>query len=53
MTVFGGPTFFTLWQDLVTDVRFTHSYPYDDAEFAGGDTGQQSRSKLGCPRPWR
>ena len=47
VTVFGGPTFFTLWQDLVTDVRFTHSYPYDDAAFAGIVTQEQSRSKVG------
>ena len=47
VTVFGGPTVFTLWQDLVTDVRFTHSYPYDDAAFAGIVTQEQSRSTIG------
>ena len=47
VTVFGGPTVFTLWHDLVTDVRFTHSYPYDDAAFAGIVTREQSRSTVG------
>ena len=47
VTVFGGPTVFTLWQDLVTDVRFTHSYPYDDAAFAGVVTQEQSQSTVG------
>ena len=47
MTVFGGPTVFSLRQALVTDVRFTHSYPYDDAALAGIVTGEQSRSAIG------
>ena len=47
VTVFGGPTVFSLRQDLVTDVRFTHSYPYDDAAFGGIVTGEQSRSTVG------
>ena len=47
VTVFGGPTVFSLRQDLVTDVRFTHSYPYDDAVFGGIVTGEQSRSTVG------
>ena len=38
---------FSLRQDLVTDVRFTHSYPYDDAAFGGIVTGEQSRSTVG------
>ena len=47
VTVFGGPTLFTVTQDLVTDVRFTHSYPFDDAAFAGVVTREQSGSKIG------
>ena len=27
VSVFGGPTFFTVTQDLVSDVEFTHRYP--------------------------
>lgn len=47
VTVFGGPTVFTVWQDLVTDVRFTHSYPYDDAVFAGIVSREESQSAVG------
>ena len=47
VTVFGGPTLFSLRQDLVTDLRFAHSYPYDDATFADAVTGAQSQSNLG------
>ena len=47
MTVFGGPTYFTVKQGLVTDVRFTQSYPYETAAFAATSTGQQTGSKLG------
>ena len=34
-------------QGLVTDVRFTQSYPYETAAFAATSTGQQTGSKLG------
>ncbi|MCE2539886.1 MAG: hypothetical protein J4G16_05740 [Acidobacteria bacterium] len=47
VTLFGGPTFFTVEQDLVTDVRFTHAYPYDAAEFSEAMTASQSNSKIG------
>ncbi len=47
VTVFGGPTLFTVSQNLVTDLRFTHSYPYDEAAFAGVVTQEQSRSRVG------
>lgn len=47
VTVFGGPTVFTLRQDLVTDIRFTHSYPYDEAAFAGVATREHLQSKIG------
>ena len=36
VTAFGGPTFFTaVKQQLVTDVNFSHAYPYDSASFLG------------------
>ena len=38
VTLFGGPTFLTVEQGLVTDVRFTHAYPYDGAEFSDAMT---------------
>ncbi len=47
VTAFGGPTYFTVKQDLVTDVRLTHSYPYDTVAFAATSTRQQTGSKLG------
>ena len=47
IAVFGGPTFFNLKQDLVTDVLFTQEYPYDTATYAGTTTGRQSRTKVG------
>ena len=47
VTVFGGPTIFTAWQDVVTDVGFSHSYPYDDAAFGEAVIEEQSQSKVG------
>lgn len=35
VAVFGGPSFFTVTQDLVQKVRFRESYPFDSAEFTG------------------
>ena len=47
VTGFGGPTFFEVQQQLVTDVSFTHAYPYDAAEFASAVTGQESSDAAG------
>lgn len=47
VTVFGGPTFFDVSQQLVTDVRFTHEYPYDAAAFASAVASRRSGSKIG------
>ena len=47
LQVFGGPTFFDVKQDLVTDVLFTQVYPYDTATFTGLTTGNQSESTIG------
>ena len=47
VTVFGGPTFFNVKQDLVADVRFTHSYPYDTAAFSEAITVTAQQSKVG------
>ena len=46
VTVFGGPTNFSLKQGLVNDVRFTHSYSYDDATYSDAVTGTQSASTI-------
>ena len=45
--VFGGPTFFTVTQDLVSDVEFTHSYPYATAAFSAATTVSAQESKVG------
>ena len=47
IAVFGGPTFFDIEQDLVTEVRFTQAYPFDTATYTGTTFGRQSRSKVG------
>ena len=47
VTLFGGPTLFIVEQGLVTDVRFTQSYPYDAAEYSDAITVSQSNSKVG------
>lgn len=35
VTVFGGPSHFTVRQDMVERVEFSESYPYDTATFTG------------------
>ena len=55
VTVFGGPTVFSLRQDLVTDVRFTHSYRTtmlrSQPSLPGSSRGQRSASTLGSMSP--
>ena len=45
--VYGGPTFFSIKQDLVRDVLFTEAYPYNTATYTGTTTGMESKSKVG------
>lgn len=45
--VLGGPTYFDLSQDLVTEVEFSDSYPYDAASFVGTLTEDRSESAFG------
>lgn len=47
VSVFGGPTWFNVTQDLVTDVSFTQTYPFNSATFSGATTAQQSGSAIG------
>lgn len=47
VTVFGGPTFFSVDQRLVDNVLFEHSYPFDTATFSGTGTRPESSSKAG------
>ena len=45
--LFGGPSFFTVKQDMVTDFEFSEAYPYDTATFSRGVTTQAKESKVG------
>jgi len=47
VTGFGGPTLFEVEQPLVTDVNFTHAYPYDTATFSSVVTSPQSADTVG------
>jgi hypothetical protein len=47
VSVFVGPTAFSATQDLVTDVSYTESYPFDTAAFSSAALAQQSESKVG------
>ena len=47
LSVFGGPTFFDLQQDLVTSIAYEHSYPYDEASFGSASTTALSASAVG------
>ena len=47
LSIFGGPTFFTVDQDLVTEVMFEHTFPFDTASFTGTATSSQSESAVG------
>ena len=47
LSVFAGPTFFSVNQDLVTTVGFDQTYPFDVASFASASTSEQSESAVG------
>ena len=47
ISVFGGPTFFTVRQDFVETIEFTEVYPFDTAQFTGVSTMEASGSTLG------
>lgn len=47
VTVFGGPTLFEVEQQLVTDVNFTHAYPYNTADFSDAVASPQSADTVG------
>ena len=40
----GGPSFFTVEQDLVTEVTITETFPYDTATFASAQTSREKGS---------
>lgn len=45
--VFGGPSWFSVAQDLVRDVSISQTYPYDAAAFTGVVTDRASTSRIG------
>lgn len=47
VTVFGGPSFVQVDQDIVSDFDYTESYPYDTATFSRAIADKQSESKVG------
>lgn len=47
VAVFGGPTYFSVSQDIVQAVRYTEAYPYDTATFTGVTVAKQTKSKVG------
>jgi hypothetical protein len=47
LALFGGPSFFSVKQDVVTGVRVTETYPFDEAAFAGVSQERSSESAIG------
>lgn len=47
ISLFGGPTFFTIRRDLVRDVRYTESYPYDTAALESTLVDRVSDGRVG------
>ena len=45
--VFGGPSFFNVKQDVLTEVGYTEAYPYDSVTSAPGQITDVSTSKAG------
>lgn len=48
ITVFGGPSYFTVSQGFVTDIVYSDSYPYDTATLARTSVQRRSKSKIGA-----
>lgn len=47
VSLFAGPTFFTVDQDLVSAIRFEQTFPYDDARFVAANHRRRSSSATG------
>jgi len=47
VVVFGGPSFFTVKQSVVTAIQFQDAYPYDEATFSGATVATEEESKTG------
>lgn len=47
LVAFGGPSFFSVKQDLVTQFTFADTYPYDEASFSSATVSKVSKSAVG------
>jgi len=47
ITLSGGPSYLHVSQDVVTDIKYSESYPYDVATFTSAPTEQVSAGALG------
>jgi opacity protein-like surface antigen len=47
VVVFGGPSFFTVKQSVVTSISFDEDYPFDVATFTGADVDTEQEQKTG------
>jgi hypothetical protein len=47
IAIAGGPSWFSVGQDLVSDVTVSQTYPYDTATFASAITTHRSGSRIG------
>jgi hypothetical protein len=47
VSLFAGPSFFSVEQDLVTTVTFTQDFPFDTASFVSAETRRHSESVTG------
>jgi hypothetical protein len=47
LTIFGGPSFFKVEQDIVNDFEYSESYPFDTATFTRAVAASQSESAVG------
>jgi hypothetical protein len=47
VSVFGGPSFYQVDQDVVTSVRWTENYPFDTVSFTSAGTETRSESGTG------
>ncbi len=48
VTVFGGPTIIDVSREMVNDVEFTETYPYDTAEFKSATVEKTSKTGFGA-----
>jgi hypothetical protein len=47
VSLFGGPTYFRVNQDVVSNVETNETFPYDEAQFAGATASREHASHIG------